>query len=138
MTQACDLAAGKVPDIVLCPCTDIDEFKAAWAEGRIERNEAVTEKAWAGVCRELRQGRAWHQAILQDCQPAPPNSISMKHQVVDFYRVFSLPAAFLRPWSSSVARNRIRLLPPYREHLSQAFARFFMRVGLPQDIVLPT
>ncbi len=26
---------------------------------------------------------------------------------------------------------RLRLLPPYREHLSQAFARFFMRVGLP-------
>lgn len=24
------------------------------------------------------------------------------------------------------------LLPPYREHLSQAFARFFMRVGLPK------
>ena len=30
--------------------------------------------------------------------------------------------------------DRIRVLPPYREHLSQAFARFFMRVGLPQDI----
>ena len=29
---------------------------------------------------------------------------------------------------------RIRLLPPYRELLSQAFARFFMRVGLPVDI----
>jgi hypothetical protein len=24
--------------------------------------------------------------------------------------------------------------PPYREHLSQAFARFFMRVGLPQPV----
>jgi len=30
--------------------------------------------------------------------------------------------------------KRLRLLPPYREHLSQAFARFFMRVGLPVDI----
>jgi hypothetical protein len=30
--------------------------------------------------------------------------------------------------------RRLRLLPPYREHLSQAFARFFMRVGLPVDI----
>ena len=28
----------------------------------------------------------------------------------------------------------VTLLPPYREHLSQAFARFFMRVGLPLDI----
>jgi hypothetical protein len=30
--------------------------------------------------------------------------------------------------------TRLRLLPPYREHLSQSFARFFMRVGLPVDI----
>jgi len=30
--------------------------------------------------------------------------------------------------------KRLRLLPPYREHLSQAFARFFIRVGLPVDI----
>ncbi len=34
------------------------------------------------------------------------------------------------------ARNepRLRLLPPYREHLSQAFARFFMRVVLPVEV----
>ena len=30
--------------------------------------------------------------------------------------------------------NRLRLCPPYREHLAQSFARFFMRVGLPIDI----
>lgn len=30
--------------------------------------------------------------------------------------------------------SRLRLLPPYREHLAQAFARSFMRVGLPIDI----
>jgi hypothetical protein len=29
---------------------------------------------------------------------------------------------------------RPQLLPPYREHLSQAFARFFMRVGLPTPV----
>jgi len=28
----------------------------------------------------------------------------------------------------------LRLLSPYKEHLSQSFARFFMRVGLPIDI----
>jgi len=34
----------------------------------------------------------------------------------------------------SFAKTCNRRLPPYREHLSQAFARYFMRVGLPQDI----
>lgn len=30
--------------------------------------------------------------------------------------------------------KRLSLMSPYKEHLSQAFARFFMRVGLPIDI----
>lgn len=31
-------------------------------------------------------------------------------------------------------KQRLRLLPPYREHLSQAFARYFMQVGLPVNV----
>jgi hypothetical protein len=54
-------------------------------------------------------------------------------RVVDFRRVYSLPLPFMRK-RATVSRPRLRLLPPYREHLSQAFARFFMRVGLPVDI----
>jgi len=30
-------------------------------------------------------------------------------------------------------RARLRLRSPYKEHLAQAFARYFMRVGLPHD-----
>jgi len=51
---------------------------------------------------------------------------------VDFHRIFVLP----KPLVASVARSvgpRLRLRPPYREHLAQAFARYFMRVGLPHD-----
>lgn len=43
------------------------------------------------------------------------------------------------PWYELITRKEIehlRLLPPYREHLSQAFARYFMRVGLPQDLII--
>ena len=54
-------------------------------------------------------------------------------RVVDFRRTHSLPLDFVRIMASQ-SGERIRLLPPYREHLSQAFARFFMRVGLPIDI----
>jgi hypothetical protein len=53
--------------------------------------------------------------------------------VVDFRRVYSLPLDYLHEFAVAVG-NRIRLLPPYREHLAQAFARFFMRVGLPIGI----
>jgi len=54
-------------------------------------------------------------------------------RVVDFRRLHSLPVSFVRRRAEN-AGARLRLLPPYREHLSQAFARFFMRVGLPVDI----
>ncbi|OHB66262.1 MAG: hypothetical protein A2V70_04925 [Planctomycetes bacterium RBG_13_63_9] len=59
----------------------------------------------------------------------------MEHEIrlVEFRRVYSLPIGFLRKKALDDGR-RLRLLPPYREHLSQAFARFFMRVGLPVDI----
>ena len=54
-------------------------------------------------------------------------------RVVDFHRLYTLPLQFLRKRAGDEGR-RLRLQPPYREHLSQAFARYFMRVGLPVDI----
>jgi len=55
--------------------------------------------------------------------------------VVDFKNVYSINRSTLNDTVKNL-KNRIRLLPPYREHLSQAFARYFMRVGLPQDIAI--
>jgi hypothetical protein len=54
-------------------------------------------------------------------------------RVVSFRQVFSLPFGYIRALASQQS-PRLRLLPPYREHLAQAFARFIMRVGLPVDI----
>lgn len=53
--------------------------------------------------------------------------------VVDFKSAYSTSLATLK---NIVAKNpnRWRLNPPYREHLSQEFAKFFMRVGLPKEI----
>jgi len=45
-----------------------------------------------------------------------------------------VPRSFLDSLLKQRGHSRFRLLPPYREHLSQAFARFFMRVGLPIPI----
>jgi len=55
--------------------------------------------------------------------------------VVDFKNVYGIHYSTLENIVKK-QNKRIRLLPPYREHLSQAFARYFMRVGLPQDIML--
>jgi hypothetical protein len=53
--------------------------------------------------------------------------------VVDFSNVYGVDFDTIMEISKTLDK-KVRLLPPYREHLSQAFARYFMRVGLPQDI----
>lgn len=47
--------------------------------------------------------------------------------------IVSLPHAYLSRHAAGLGR-RWRLQPPFLEHYSQAFARFFMRVGLPSAI----
>jgi hypothetical protein len=55
------------------------------------------------------------------------------HLVVDFKYAFSVPLDFILELVKSRG-NRLRLLPPFREKLSQSYGRFIMRIGLPKDI----
>jgi len=59
---------------------------------------------------------------------------AMEHRVVDFHAIYTVPRDFLESLLKERQKPRLRLLPPYREHLSQAFARFFMREGLPAPL----
>ncbi len=80
----------------------------------------------------LRQGRYVGYHLLNRYEGDDIEGFS-DYLIVDFRNAFSLPIEFLINLVNSQP-SRLRLLPPYREHLSQAFARFFMRVGLPIDI----
>ena len=120
ISQSCDLSKGqeKVDDVLLCAVWKRSELTAAGNQlGKDDRME------------EVRKGRLPGFHVL-----AAPTLSGFQHdvRVVDFRRVYSLPVPFVRNTAS--AAQRLRLLPPYREHLSQSFARFFMRVGLPVDI----
>ena len=53
--------------------------------------------------------------------------------VVDFREIYSLPHDYLIDHATRLG-PRWRLMSPFLEHFSQAFARFFMRVGLPSTI----
>ena len=55
------------------------------------------------------------------------------YHIVNFDIVEKIPVKALKKYARKI-KNRLRLLPPYREHLSQAFAKYFMRIGLPSDI----
>lgn len=88
-------------------------------------------------------GSWWHSVsgkhlaqgdLLPDCLlpvfVAPTLTQSM---VVDFGHIVSLPIDYLENHAALIG-NRWRLGSPFLEHYSQAFARFFMRVGLPSGI----
>jgi len=136
MTQACDLAEKKVRDVVLCQAEPLESYRANLERALRDKGQAPNDKTWKRAFDDLRQGRVWSAALL-DKRPGAGSTLTMTHQVVHLSRVHSLPVAFLESWLLQEGRARLRLLPPYREHLSQAFARFFMRVGLPLDVQAP-
>jgi hypothetical protein len=119
MSQSCDMVKGreKISEVLLC---------AVWRRSELTEGYLATNKGME----EARRGNLPGFHVLAEC--AIPG-FSRDVSVVDFRRVYSLPLAFVRK-QAVASGSRIRLLPPYREHLSQAFARFFMRVGLPVDV----
>jgi hypothetical protein len=56
-----------------------------------------------------------------------------EQRVIDFRTVYTLPKDFVLAFIKEQP-SRLRLMPPYREHMAQAFARYFMRVGLPRNL----
>lgn len=136
MTQACDLEQRHVRNVILCPIYHLEEYKKQWEETQRGRGQNPTEGSWAKFTKEIKDGKLWNLSMLKKRDPPEGGGLAIPHQVVDFHEVFSLPLDFLEVWVRASGKNRLRLLPPYLEHLSQAFARFFMRVGLPEDIEL--
>ena len=131
MTQACDLEHAKVTSVVLCPHYGLDEFKDAWEADQRNKGQNPTAKAWRRCCDEICEGTIWNLNLLNAQTDV---GVDVGHRIVDFHEVFTLPRPVLE--SLLTARNvpRPQLLAPYREHLSQSFARFFMRVGLPTPV----
>jgi hypothetical protein len=133
ITQACDLAHDKIQNITLCEHFSLTAFREDWESAMRTGNQNPTTKAWKKQCEFLNDGYVWNQTILNKCDL--PDFIQ-DYRVVDFHDIHTVPKTFLESTLKKRKSSRIRLLPPYREHLSQAFARFYMRVGLPIDIKL--
>jgi hypothetical protein len=116
LTQSCDIANNKVHDVLLC---------VLWRRSEIKKGHLATPKG----LEEARQGKLHAFHLLAECQVP---DFTQELRIADFHYLWSLPLGFIR---QRAARSpHLRLLPPYREHLSQSFARYFMRVGLPVDI----
>jgi hypothetical protein len=143
MTQACDLAEGKVDRIILCALFNLTEFKAAWISARRKAKSMTAsdtppsskeEQAWQNFVNSVKDGKAFRYALLE--RRGAEGQIGLDFQILDFNELACLLLDFIGLWVKATNTNRLRLLPPYREHISQSFARFFMRVGLPQSVSL--
>ena len=130
LTQACDLEQGHVEDVVVCPLYPLSVFKAAWEQQRRAANQNPTAKAWRTFCDDMKDGFHWNYSMLNQ---GGVGGLTTEHRIVDFHDIYTLPLAFLQGIAAQRG-PRLRLRPPYREHLSQAFARYFMRVGLPTSV----
>ena len=119
LTQSCDLENGKAPLVAVCPIYRLSEWEAA-------NPEFQAKGRWEAV----RQGRVEGLHLLAGL--AGPE-INMDCLAVDFRQIYSLPIGYLTAHAEQAGR-RARLQSPYLEHFAQAFARFFMRVGLPSNI----
>ena len=114
VSQSCDLVARKIDDVAFCPI--------------YERSELPDQKpeTW----NRFRRGEYYRYHLLNRCEI---EGLRRDFTIVDLARVFTLPLEFATEHARSQGR-RLRLQPPYREHLAQSFARFYMRIGLPIDI----
>jgi hypothetical protein len=119
VTQSCDLANKNIQFVALCPIHQLIFFE--------EVNPKFKKK---GEWEQVRKGR--HEGLHLLASPIHPEN-SYDARVVDFRQIHSLPYTYLAQHADRVA-PRWRLASPYLEHFSQAFARFFMRVGLPSSI----
>lgn len=122
LTQTCDIEHGKAESLLLCPWWDMWQF--------VEAAKAKGENWGSKIRDDLKKGNLPGYHLLNE---ANAEKLSVGLGIADFRTVYTAPTEFVREFAKGVG-PRLRLMPPYREHLAQAFARFIMRVGLPVDI----
>lgn len=121
LTQTCDIENSKAPTFLMARVLSYDDLLEA---ARVRGDTNIPSEKYRKL---LVDGNIPNNFLLaaHDGSPALPWT------VVDFRQLFTLPAKYV---SKSAAQKspRLRLMSPYREHLSQSFARYFMRVALPR------
>ena len=120
LTQACDIAQAKpdLENIILCPIYDI-------------KNVQFSKSKWGDcISGKLPQ---YYMLNMDNKFKCEYKQEGFNFHIVNFNIIEKAPVLALKEFAKNCP-NRLRLLPPYREHLSQAFAKYFMRIGLPSDI----
>ncbi len=142
LTQDCDLDLDRharhgtslVPDgnpvgedkqlrtILLCPAYPLDEVLA----GTYLR--PFKARAWPGREKNiLLENHHERYHVLK-----PDNILLNEELALDFKMLIGAPPTYLERWNRYHPESRVAVLvPPYRDHLTQRFAYYSMRVALP-------
>jgi hypothetical protein len=108
----CDLEHGKLQNVLICPWHDLWSFVEAGGD----RGEN-----WGRDAREaLRRGNLPGYHLVNEAQQ---DGLSLTIGVVDFHEVYSTPTELVRQHAVRIAK-RLRLNPPYREHLRRHLPDF--------------
>ena len=121
MTQSCDINDPSLSHLVFCPI---------WTRAQIEAKDATFFAS--GKITYLAKYRMIGWYPIEKCEIS---GLERPWRVVQFQRIITVARESTDQYLKE-AKPRLRLLTPYREHMSQHFARFFMRVGLPRELEL--
>lgn len=120
LSQSCDLEAQKV-------ATVLGAAYVAWTDAAVEQ-AFKNNKEQKRFREKLVRGEFPSLSLLHEHSGEPV----LPWTIVDFRKLYVVPLGVLRSHALGVG-PRLRLVPPYREHLAQGFARYMMRVGLPVE-----
>jgi hypothetical protein len=117
LSQSCDLENDKIENVIVCPIFELAELTGRFP-GYNKKN--------------LKRGHYPGVYILPPCEIARHVQLA---RIVSFRQAWTTPFSQVRK-AALTTDDRVRLQPPYREHLAQAFGRFVMRIGLPREFDL--
>ena len=150
MTATCDLAQKKVSAIVVCGVWSIQDVVLKNQALLNAATETCKRNNWPGpedaafnarlpeIITKTGKLKEFFNPIIKGEKASyimlnKDVGMDFPMSLVSFENVYTVPLAYIE---SIVAQRpkRLRLRPPYREYASQAFGRFFTRVGLDIDI----
>lgn len=119
LTQSCDLSNKKTPWVQVTPVVPLSVMQSKFPAFKDNNN-----------LEQIRRGYQHKYHMINECDF---DEYRRELMILDFRNVFTLPYKYVSDFVKK-GEHRRRLNSPYKEHLSQAYAKFYMRVGLPNDI----
>ncbi len=118
LTQSCDIPKSGQRTLMAASVFDYDALVSAEGNDHLRTTE---------YRRSLARGNA-----IADFLIPPTQGGEISWSIVSFRDLFVVPKSIVLDVAGR--QPPIRLASPYKEYLSQAFARFVMRVGLPSPL----